>query len=251
MKPERKGWLIPTGVGVASFVAGIAVGYFLFRKRLKNRSAEIEQLESEQIELGYEKENNLREVNKVLQQTAHVAKELKENGQDLLNRLGQVPVEQAVVDHHPSNHKKETTTLEVVPNEEETQAVNVFRDDDEDWSYDEELKTRSPDRPYIIHRDEYFSNEMDFSQTSLMFYKGDEVLCDENDVPIYNPDKIVGKLEFGHGSRDPHIVYIRNEKLQAEWEVLLDYGYYQTEVLGEQVEHDIKHSRGVLKFRQE
>jgi hypothetical protein len=134
-------------------------------------------------------------------------------------------------------------------------AVNEHgREIDPNWSYEEELKHRSPDRPYIIHRDEFFSNEMDFEQTSIMYYQKDNVLCDEADMPIPKYEKVVGEIRFGHGSLDPSICYIRSEVISHEWEVLLDEGSFAVEVLGADMENDMKASdlkHSVPKFRRE
>jgi hypothetical protein len=67
--------------------------------------------------------------------------------------------------------------------------------------------------------------------------------------------RLLEVLVFGHGSGDPNVVYIRNEKLQAEYEVLRDPGSYEIEVLGGHVERemqevDLKHSRQPGKFRE-
>jgi hypothetical protein len=129
-----------------------------------------------------------------------------------------------------------------------------WTEDDDDWDYDEEVAARSPEHPYIIHRDEYMSNEMDYVQSTLTYYKGDNILCDDLDVPVYQPEKIVGPLRFGHGSQDPHIVYIRNEELEGEYEVLLEYGTFEAQILNQKVAKDLdtnnlKHS--LMKFREE
>jgi len=80
-------------------------------------------------------------------------------------------------------------------------------------------------------------------------------LCDSHDKPIYNHSEVVGELLFGHGSNDPNVVYIRNPKLEAEYEILRDEGSYEEIVLGEQIEHeaeegDLRHS-AVLRMRRE
>jgi hypothetical protein len=123
-----------------------------------------------------------------------------------------------------------------------------------EWDQATETAGRNPTEPYIIHRNEYFNDDMGFqSHATLTYYQGDDVLCDEHDTPIYNVHKIVGELKFGHGSNDPSIVYIRNEMLKAEYEVVLDSGMFQVEVLGEEVgdnlTDDFKHSRPLRRFR--
>jgi len=139
---------------------------------------------------------------------------------------------------------------------EEVERVNVFYNPREgDWDYDVEVKSRSDDEPYIIHVDEYMNDEMDFDQTTLTYYAGDHILCDESDVPIYNHERIVGQLVFGHGTSDPNTVYIRNVKLQKEWEIMRHTGHYQVEVQGLELEQeyearDLKHSV-IRRFRDE
>jgi hypothetical protein len=89
---------------------------------------------------------------------------------------------------------------------------------------------------------------MGYTQTTLTFYSGDNILADEQDSPVYNYESVVGNLRFGHGSNDSNVVYIRNEKLEAEYEVLLFDGSFEIEVLGYVAEANvIEHS--LTKFR--
>ena len=118
----------------------------------------------------------------------------------------------------------------------------------------EEAKNRSENQPYILHRTEFFANEREYPHSTLTYYEGDDVLCDEQDVPIYGKEKLLGELKFGHGSEDPEIVYIRNDERESEYEVLLDHGHYQVEVLGQEIgdvlNNDLKHAH-IRKFRME
>jgi len=256
MRIEFRKWVIPTGVGITSFGAGVGVGYFLlhrkFNKKINLADVEIEELKSEQLELDFKRAELDREFNQQIQQSVRVIREFKERGQEFLKLMANT-VDEARMKVVTSNHPSNGILKQVVDDfTKDDVMVNVFTNDDEDdWDYEEELKNRTPDHPYIIHRDEYFSNEMDCSQSTLTYYAGDNIFTDEQDVPIYNPDKIVGDVEFGKGSRDPSICYVRNEDLMAEYEILLDHGYYQQEVLGESVEGGLKHSRPLLKFRKE
>jgi hypothetical protein len=79
---------------------------------------------------------------------------------------------------------------------------------------------------------------------------------DEDEKPIYNHEQQTGQLKFGHGSGDPNVVYIRNDKRQSEYEVVHDPGLYSVEVLGLEIEHntrtqDLRHANRPPKFRQE
>lgn len=134
--------------------------------------------------------------------------------------------------------------------------INIFKNDSIsiDWDYELEQGNRTMDKPYILHQDEYFAKETEYSQSTLTYYSGDDILVDEQEVPIYNYKAVVGDLLFGHGSDDPNVVYVRNDKLSGEYEVIKDSGHYEIEVLGNEYEsilekHDLKPN--VMKFRDE
>jgi hypothetical protein len=140
--------------------------------------------------------------------------------------------------------------------EERIGRANVFdnQGDGDGWNFTEELKSRSSDEPYVIHREEFEENEPNHSQSTLTYYAGDDVLVDDQNKPVYNVPHVTGELKFGHGSDDPIICFIRNERLKADYEVYLDQSTYQQEVLGIDTEADLQaelsHSR-TPKFRRE
>lgn len=135
---------------------------------------------------------------------------------------------------------------------EET-VVNVFRNNDDTWNYEEEFSTRNSMNPYVIALEEFKEDEFGFHQTTVTYYEGDDVMVDESDTPIYNFHQIIGELKFGHGSQDKNVVYIRNEKEKQEWEVLRHAGHFAHEVLGLELEQEdekeLRHS--VLRFRRD
>lgn len=141
------------------------------------------------------------------------------------------------------------------PDREPVELVTKSIFDDDDWDYAVETPKRSEDAPYILHKDEFYGEERDYSQVTLTYYAGDNIMCDQEDSPIYNYEQITGPLRFGHGSGDPNVVHIRNDKMRAEYEILFDPGLYSVEVLGLQIENntrvqDLKHSKHT-KFREE
>lgn len=251
----RKNWVMPTGIGVASFGGGLAAGYFLARHRLKKTET------NEPIQLQFNFDSSKfgeTYSNTPVHSNTGVYTDVREK----MLRLEEL--DRNEFPYASKVYVTEETEIEVEiedpPAEDEggeATVVNIFaRSADPEWDYEEELSTRTPDHPYIIHKDEFFSDEMGWdSQSTLTWYEGDQILCDEQDVPIYNPDAIVGHLRFGHGSGDPNVVYVRNEKLEAEYEILRDPGSYEIDVLGGQVERtmqetDLKHSHRPGKFRE-
>lgn len=238
----RKEWLIPSGVGVLSFALGAVAGYVYSQRRgrevitvVKGFEDEtdpdiIELVENEQLEMTLGPEGAVHEFrDPIAEQTA---------------------IFQTVADERTAvelEHIRETQ-------DKTGGKFNVFEGPEDAWDYAEELAKRTPDKPYIIHVDEFEENEPNNSQSTLTYYAGDDVLCDEADTPIYDYHNTVGVLEFGKGSRDISIVYVRNEKLDASWEIIIDHGSFQAEVLGAEIEHsyerrDLKQS--VRKFREE
>lgn len=115
---------------------------------------------------------------------------------------------------------------------------NIFKDNPSTHVWDPvlERRRRSPDRPYVIHDDE--RHEMEgYSDISLTYYTKDDVLCDERDE-VMDParrDDTVGEANldrFGHGSGDPHVVFIRNDNLEIIYEVVQSPNSYAEEVHG-------------------
>ena len=242
----RKEWVIPSGVGILSFTLGAVIGYAYSQRKgtrevitvVNNTTKVVDEEPTEEVE---ETIHVRHESEAVVERVVELTPDQRE----------QVAIEEALAD--------ERTALEL-ERIREVQArgdnqFNVFDSDADTWDYDVEIPLRTPNAPYIIHRDEFLSQEAENnSQSNLTYYAGDDVLCDEQDQPVYDYKRIVGTLEFGKGSEDISICYVRNEKLEAEWEIIIDHGYYQTEVLGEEIEHsyeqrDLKHS--LHKFRED
>ena len=251
MEQQLRGWVTPAIVGVASFAAGAVSGYFFKKYRdsakfdtsIQDAAADIVDLESNLAQLSFMFEERDRKYDGYLQQMMRTV------------RAAIIDVETTVDAEVIHDGLKTTNEDGDVVFAVETEEDEWNEETDDHWDYEEELKNRGPDHPYIIHRNEYFSDEMGFdNHSSLMYYKGDDILVDDLDTPIYNPEKVTGPLIFGHGSQDPHVVYVRNEKLKAEYEILLDYGTFAAEILGQKVHksaeaEEFKHS--LLRFREE
>lgn len=133
--------------------------------------------------------------------------------------------------------------------------VNVFETVLSNWDYEIEIAQRGEGLPYVIHYDEFMANESNYQQETLTYYSADDILADQSDTPIYNYSKLMGDLRFGHGSNDQNVVYIRNDQLHMEWEILNHSGSFEEEVVGLEIEEryaaqDLKHSNN-MKFRME
>jgi hypothetical protein len=90
--------------------------------------------------------------------------------------------------------------------------------------------------PYAISESEFFEeHNRDYQKLSITYYRGDNVLCDDKDAPIRDLRATVGQdiaNRFGQGDKEPFVVYVRNDKLTADFEVTLNYGAWREIVLG-------------------
>jgi hypothetical protein len=228
-------WTIPSVVGVISFGIGAGVGYAIGTYLKKDKKLDEIGTDVFRLQHALDDQNRQTEVQRQSWDIIAKLESEKENGPP--DRV------QEVVDSIHASISMEDF---------EPESDNVFSDDEDDWDYDEELKTRTPETPYIIHRDEYYEEENGYSHSTLTYYAGDDVLVDTDDSPLYNAQQIVGTLIFGKGSGDPSVVHVRNDVLEAEYEVLLDHGYYQVEVLGQEIQDNLSVDKQSLpKFRAE
>lgn len=128
---------------------------------------------------------------------------------------------------------------------------NVFdaaKDASEGWDYEVEKAVRKEGGTYVIHQDEF--GETDNNEVTLSYYAGDDVLCDANDRIVDNQDRLVGDCldKFGHGSGDRNVVYIRNEALAVDLEVIKSDKTYAEEVHG--FKHEDPPRKKVPKYRE-
>jgi hypothetical protein len=79
--------------------------------------------------------------------------------------------------------------------------------------------------PYVIPPDEF--GEMDYDAVSLVYYE-DDVLCyDLSGEVIYNRDEIIGEESLKHfGEYEDDSVFVRNDRLKTDYEILRDNRNY-------------------------
>lgn len=101
---------------------------------------------------------------------------------------------------------------------------------------------RSDDVPFVITFDEYNDDiSGSYDKVTLTYYEEDLVLADDNDAPVDDQEGLVGddSLErFGQWSKDPNIVYVRNEDITTDFEIIRKHGSYAEIVHGIRPERD-------------
>lgn len=124
---------------------------------------------------------------------------------------------------HPIEPQKSQVLFEGV-------ALNV-----DAWDIDAERMNSELGRPYVITENEWSENSDNNDRQVLTYFASDDTLVDENEAMIDDINGTVGQdnmKRFGHGCDDPNVVFIRNEKLATDFEVLRHNGSYAEEVLG-------------------
>lgn len=255
----RRDWVLPTVTSVLGFGAGALAGYMAIKSQYDRLETGLEELKSEQLELDFARAEKDHEFNLAIQQAAKVTNDLRVQSLDMIEKVQLIAgtatrtLEEKLL--HPSEAQAPTPLRSVGRPEVEGVVTNIFDEAGDEWNYESELETRTAHAPYVIHVDEFVSDEMGWdSQTTITWYEGDQILCDSTDKPIYNWPDVIGEIRFGHGSNDPNIFYVRNERMQAEFEILRDVGSYQEVVMGEALEHkastkDLRHAHELRKFR--
>lgn len=164
--------------------------------------------------------------------------------------------EEAESDPRPAPDASDTADAQ----EDQVREENVFDKNEpqavDGWDYSTERSRRSPLRPYVIHIDEKGSTEDHYDDVTFTYYEADDVLCNESDEVIAGPDRenLIGEgnlNKFGHGSGDPSIVYIRNDRLETVIELVRSPNSYAEEVHGFQHSDDYPRPRRRQRFDDE
>lgn len=79
-----------------------------------------------------------------------------------------------------------------------------------------------PNEPYVISPDDYGEND-NYTQISLVYYAGDGVLADDEDEVVEDIEDTVGEDFAEHfGEYEDDSVFIRNDRLRCDYEILRD-----------------------------
>jgi hypothetical protein len=236
--------------GVFSAFGGAALGAAATMKYFKLKYEAILEQEIEETKRFYMKYN----------EKPDSPLEMAQQYPDAETRAAEQSMDKAVQAMHDytAHHKSKVPAAGVETTVEETDDTvnvqvtvekNVFEPSEyTGWDLQREIATRSPDQPYVISKDEFMEGALDYQQPTVTWYEGDLVLVDEKSEQL-EVDETIGHFNlerFGHGSGDNNIVYVRNDKLSLDFEVLKSDGKFAEEVYGF-IEHS--HRPGKRKDR--
>lgn len=86
------------------------------------------------------------------------------------------------------------------------------------------------ENPYIVTDEEFMNDDTTRAKISLEYFAVDDVLLDEDEQIIDNVEELVGADNlgrFGFRSNDVNVVYIRNDRLEMDFEVTRREGSYK------------------------
>ena len=122
-------------------------------------------------------------------------------------------------------------------------SLRLYIPEEEDKSNEdpENLRTQGEteyesDEPYLVTEDVFFSSDEDANEIiQLTFYEDDDVLVDSFGDIVLNREEVVGtefEENFGFGSSDPNVCYVLNGRTKRRYEIVLERGSYEMEILG-------------------
>lgn len=205
----------------SALAVGAAAGYFAANKRaeLKWRKIADEEILSVKKHYnmvfdpeGYPDEQSATEAD-------------RERTHDYLERLDKLQYS-SYAEPEVASPDEEAASPEVVPEAGEDAAVEEAPLDKN--NFDQKY-------PYPVTQKEYLDDEPDYAKLTVTYYSGDDTVADTRDDVINNPESLIGschKRFMGFDPVDPHVVYVRNHNMQADYEVLFDEQAFITAVHG-------------------
>lgn len=222
------------GLAFGGFVVGAGLGAvagYIFAKR---------KLETKYSEIAAEEIADMRE-HYAAKATALDSEASKTNLDEIVRERGYAQSPE-ITTGPPMAVSPPAAVTEAAEEEEEIvetlEVRNIFEDHriEDEWDYHRERASRSPMSPYVIHRDERDDNDA-YDEVTWTYYEEDDVVCNELDEVIAGEDRerILGEAnleKFGHGSGDSQIVYVRNDNLEMDIELIKSPNSYAEEVHG-------------------
>lgn len=228
----RRDILVLAGTALASVAAGSAVTYFIVNKKLSREfDARLDKEVQESVDFFAD---HMIKAGKLIisnQDPDELADEMNEQ---------ELPFEAFVVeeDLEPVDGERVLKSQDDKPSIEELAARNQ-RTQYNKILTEQEYDTDAPDEEIVessgwdpgdedisvISRDIFMECVSQFEQSTLTYFSDDGVLDAQGDF-VEDHFKMIGngRPPFGQMSEDDNIVYVRNKKLEQEYEIISDPG---------------------------
>lgn len=257
----KKDLVILASASVGSALIGAATTYFVLNHKLNVKYQEIADAEIESVKEVYAmtqevKERNEMDVeNEAIRRANDEAEFLPSNEEvdEVKSKLVELGYGEPTSDGHRVSYNKmsdnppihqmlrtPTPSANYIVTEDrvvDTSTGNVFETPAEDRLSDDPMEwPRSSEKPFVITYNEYFEDDDDdYGRITITYWEEDDILADEREQMIPDIEALVGHdnlKHFGKGSDDENIVYVRNDKIKANFEIIKDPRSYSEVVLG-------------------
>lgn len=241
--------LIIGGVAAGSLVVGAVAGYFASNRVLKAKYEAIANEEIREARARYammhkkdEFETPEKAVKALIPEDdgSIVVKEAVEADPDRVY-VGEVAaVGKALVDYGAASANNVATEEQVM-----STIQSIFDSSDPTWDYDVEIQDRDGRDVYVISREEFTQSDAGYDSVTCAYFAKDGILVDSEDEPVEDEEERVGNAltRFGQGSGNPSIVYVRNNILELDLEIVKNEDSYSEAVFGySEPEEELRHS---------
>lgn len=207
---------------ILAFGAGLAVGiggtYFYLKQKYEEKLSE----QIQEIRKHYRIKQLGEETAKGFEEGTKTNVEMSENWKKGLENLGS-QVSDAF------KERKDRIAYESIAKRYQGSDKNPV-----DPAEQESPQEDEPEEEIFTVSEEEMGTYDNFEDINLTYYAEDDILCDDQEQVIEDPEAIIGDAltKFGVKSGYPDTVYVINKRVRAIFEVLMVEGSYQEIVLG-------------------
>jgi len=108
-------------------------------------------------------------------------------------------------------------------------------EEEEQYKFSQLSNKGNADDPYAITVEQFADENDHYDKITLYYYEDDGVIAEENEEVLVDADNIIGTEfveHFGDDTGDPEITYVRNDKIQVDYEIIRLSKSYAKTVLG-------------------
>ena len=218
---------------LGGFVGGLAigglVGYFVQKKTLEVKYANIASAEIEDVKEhyrlvrkeGYEPPQVTVDIPEKPEEYDQALKDLGYTSDDAPGTVKNIFDHAAVSEEYAKSFEKQEEEDSDVPD-------SYFSE------LQEMIEKRNPEEPYVISVGEFQEGDEN-DNVVLTYFEGDDNVVDESNVIVPDVNRLIGEealTMFGKFSEDKNIVYVRNERLNLDFEIIRDHRSWTDSLLG-------------------
>ena len=198
-------------VNVLIFAVGAAIGSAATWKFVKDKYEKIAQEEIESVKKVFSDRFNSSN-----EETSSEESDEEMSEEDPVSDCRKICWEE-LEDLDPSELEEEEYQADLIEYED---IANTYKEGGAD-----NMLTSEPREPYVIEPIEF--GELDDYKTFELTYYEDGILEDEDYDIVKNPEEILGPYALGSfGEYEDDSVFVRNERLRADFQILKDYRTY-------------------------